>query len=585
MGVSVAPLFISAALFFLSPDCRAQNPLFEMYPGSKPVANTLIRSGTMESVVRGMIARLLNAGSIGSTLQVETPPFEENIPIPETTGSLKEILEVLGLRGSLNLKIDPVKATLNLPADRLKVVVVKTAKETFQIDASWQVETLDAIAPRVSIQAPAGVFDRPLRIDSNRSGIGLTRNSPPIHVQLKMVLELSDFGTRFHLISAKTNLTSTKGRPEFDLKLGKLTVDGDPLRIEIDSNGTKLVAEEARIRKEFEQIEPAIMNGLRAEMVKNIEAAIRTVTNQLDAAPPVKIDLNSTELLQNAGLGQGYQDLLSDIKMEFLFTYLQAVKESDLFSAQIGARFFINGECLSGPNPSSPINTQDIALMAPEDHVGMVIYESLLQDVLHSTPFQARIRKLYESSGPSPGVAISPAGVRVRFLPAENAVSAILNLQIDIARTIKTNSSFGDRLKLTIGDWIEQEFGSGSSVKIPIEIKFKIEGVGTAPDGRKSLELGVVMPFTASGTYLPPRNCPKGWCESNVNSMTSVVKSGFIESVRKEVEGLLPQKLTLPLGEKISVRDFTFTAGHVKVTPNHGLLLTGKLRDEGGRKP
>ncbi|NDG85731.1 MAG: hypothetical protein EBX52_11945, partial [Proteobacteria bacterium] len=434
-----------------------------------------------------------------------------------------------------------------------------------------------------TVKVPKGFFDRAFTIESSPIRLGLKPGSRPIELQVRLMLDLTDDGTRISITGYHTNL---KGRssPSFFLTLGRLTLDGEPLRLEIGSNGESIVATEERIREQFQQATPQIIRSLMDRLTLAIHQSVLELARKIEEQPPLRLTLLSNDHLINSGLGQNLKDFLSGIQTDLMFNHLQYLDDAKLFSAQIAARFCFDGSCLLSMSTPSRINQNDLVWMAPSDNVGVVFYESIFQDLIHSDSVQTRIRKLYKVSGPSPGVDIAPAGVKVRFNPRENAVSAILNLEIDIAKTVNSNSSFGDRISRELGDIIETIFGSGSTVKIPLEITFKVEGVTPTADGGSNLTIRSVLPFTSDGTYIPPANCPKGWCQSNVGSMTAFVRKSLMKSVHEEFKKIVKSRIIIPVNRDMAVRDFSFTPKTVKVTPNHGLLISGLLKDEEGGK-
>jgi len=106
---------IATAILAPSPDSKAQEVLFEAYPGSRPIGNTLLRNESIEAVVRGMIARSLNADLNGGNLEFETQAFEQKIELPDPKPGLREILDVLGIRDTLDLSVSPLRIKMVLP--------------------------------------------------------------------------------------------------------------------------------------------------------------------------------------------------------------------------------------------------------------------------------------------------------------------------------------------------------------------------------------------------------------------------------------------------------------------------------------
>ena len=580
----LSKITLLSALVFAMPlnlTARAQRIDFESLPGVRPIGNTLIRNESIEAVVRGMIARSLNGDMSGSRLEVSTEAYQQTVELPHPSPELKEILDVLGVQNHLNVSINPVRATFQLPASTLKVSVTKKGGNRFEVIAGWKITELSAKTNRLSLKIPKGFFDRDFNIDSTPITLGLKRGSRPIDLEIKLLLDLTDEGTRIQITGYRTNLKD-RAPPQFYLSLGKLTVEGEPLELEFQSNGQSLIAKESTIRQQFQEMTPEIIQTLKDQLVTAIHDNVLSIAKKIEEQPPLKLTLISDDLFRDSNISSSFKDFLSSIQTDLMFNHLQYLDSSRLFSAQLAARFCIDGACLMTSSTPSPIGETDLYSMASQDNVGIVFYESTFQDLVHSEAIQSRIRKLYKAAGASPGVDLSPAGIKVRFDPKNNAVSAILNLQIDIAKTIRSNSSFGERMSLELGDLIETLFGSGSSVKIPLEIKIKIDTIAPAPNGGMQLTVHSILPFTASGTYLPPVNCPQGWCQSNVSSMTSFVRESFMKSVHAEFKKILPEKLVIPVNKDMAVRDFSFSPKTVKITPNRGLLISGLLRDEEG---
>jgi len=579
---SIILLMFFATFLPLSP-AFSQSPLHEAFPGSRPIGNTLIRNESIEAVVRGMIARSLNADAHGGKLEFETQAYEQTLQLPDPKPGLQEILKVLGIGNTLDLAVSPLQTKLVLPESSLKIKVVKKSNNSFEVTAGWQVSELKVSARKVSIKVPAGAFDRAFRIDSNSVAMGLTRRSSAIKLELKLLLDLTDYGTKIHVTGYRTNLND-RAHPDFFVNLGPLTADNQPLKLEIQSNGQTLIADEPMIREQFQQAEPQILRVLRSRVAGAIEENIKSLAEKIESSPLIKFTLNTNDLLANSDFNPNLRALISGIQMDLIFSYLQFIQESNLFSAQIAGRFCLDDTCLMDTSRISPIGLKDVNLMTTQDDAGLVLYESIVQDIFHSDRFQDRIKRFFNSSNQTAGVGLSKSGVRLRFDPDQNAISAIVNLDIDIIKTIKTKTSFGDRLRLSLGDLIEYYFGSGKTVKIPLEIKFKLAGVSENNQGQSQLQVGITLPFASDGSYIPPKNCPPDWCLSNVSTMTSVVKASFMKTVKQEFQSMLPSFMVIPINRPITVRDFAFKPKTVRITPNHGLLISGSLKDEGGKR-
>ena len=563
--------------------CLAQKIDSESLPGVRPIANTLIRNESVEAVVRGMIARSLNGDTRGTRLEIETPAYDQTLPLPSPAPELKQILDVLGVGDHLDLRVNPVKAVFELPSSSLDIGVRKLEGNRFEVTAAWMITGFTAETGRLTVQVPEGVFDRAFTIDSSPIRLGLKPGSRPIELRLRLLLDLTDDGTRISLTGYHINLNGRRP-PSFFLTLGRLTLDGEPLQLEIGSNGQSVLATEERIREQFQLETPRILQSLLDRMSVAIREKVALLAKRIEEQPPLRLTLLSDDLIRDSGLGQDIRDFLAGIRTDLMFSHLQYLEREKLFSAQIAARFCFDGSCLLDRSPPDRTSPDGLAWMPPTDTVGVMFYESTFRDLIHSGPVQQRIRKLYLDSGPSPGVALAPAGVKIRFNPAGNAVSAILNLEIDIAKTVSSNSSFGDRISRELGDLIETLFGSGSTVKVPLEIGFRIGEITPAPDGSSLLAIRSTLPFGADGAWIPPANCPKDWCQSNVGSMTSYVRKSLMKSLQEEFRKIVPDRILLPVRRDMEVRDFSFNPKNARITPDHSLLISGVLRDEEGGK-
>lgn len=559
---------------------RADGHDFAPGPDQIPVGNTLIRQDSIETVVKGIVARIINADVNGSTITFGAEGMREVIPIEPKDDTFREVLQLLGIRDRLSYSISPLKIKFSLPEQGLSIQIKPTAPDTFEVKARWQIDTLKVTADRLSIRVPKGLFDQPFQIESKPLKVGMKEKSPPFRFELSLLTMLKPEGTRIRIQSFTTNILS-RNRPEFFLTLGPLTVDSKPLSLDIQSGETVLRAGESDIRRELQKLEPEVVTQLRARIAGAIEDNLKLATQRAEEAPPLKYSVSTDDLLQTNPAGPAVRQLIGGITGDFVFSYLQYAKEANLFSTQISARVCFDGSCLKTDGSSTSIGLPDLNVMGPKDGVGIVLYESFLKEIVHTPLFQQRIARVYSMLGPSPGVSLSGQGVRVAFDPVRNSLVAVLNLEIDIKKTVRENTPFGERLRLGLGDLIERYFGSGKFVQIPVELDFHLIGIFPDNQGNPNILVTSSLPFDAKGNYIPPRTCPQAYCPSNVGQMTAFVKKSFMASVQNEFQRILQPSILIPIGRTLRVQDFEFHPSFVRITPNKGLLISADLIDEG----
>jgi hypothetical protein len=545
-----------------------------------PVGNTLIRQDSIETVVKGMVARIINADVNGSSITFGSGGMKEVIPIQPKDDTFREVLQLLGIKDRVTYTISPLKIRFTLPEQGLKIQIKTLSADTFEVKAKWQIDELKVSAERLAIRVPQGLFDHPFEIESKPLKVGMKAGSAPFRFELNVLTTLKPEGTRIRIQSFSTNILS-RTRPEFFLTLGPLTVDKKPLSIDISSGDTVLHAGEAQIRTELQKLEPEVVSQLRTRIAGAIEENLKVATQRAEDAPPLKYSVNTDDLLRTNPAGPAVRSLIGGITGDFIFSYLQYSREANLFSTEIAARVCFDGQCLNPNGNSTTIGTPDLNTLGSNDGIGIMLYESFVREIVHTRLFQERIAKVYSLMGPSPGVELSEYGVRVGFDPSKNSITAVLNLLIDIKKTIKENTPFGERLRLRFGDLIEQWFGSGKLVQIPVELDFNLIGIYPDNQGNPNVMVTTSLPFNAQGDYIPPRSCAENRCPSNLNKMTSFVRKGFLESVRKEFQRILQPTILIPIGRTLQVQDFEFHPRFVRITPNRGLLISADLTDEG----
>ncbi|MBC7397271.1 MAG: hypothetical protein H7333_07485 [Bdellovibrionales bacterium] len=462
------------------------------------VGNAVLKPGALEKIIRGVIVSTLGGDLSRDQLTLRIDRFEQSLVVASPKPALKEILDILGLKNRLAVTVAPIQAHFTLPESALKIQIKNTSENSFLINAQWSITQLRASTSTVSIKVPAGFFPQAFTINSSPIQIALAPRSRAVEFASTFSAELSEEGTKIRLLDFKTNL-ETANHPNFAITMGKLTVNGRPFTLEIQSNGQTLTASESHIRAQFQTLEKSLAGTIRINLADLVRKQTRIQAHAIESQAPFKYSANSSEWLEKLTMRDSVRTLLGGVNFDFLFTYLQAVKTVGAYSAQIAAKICLDGQCLSDYGDASPIGADDLALMQKNDDIGAIVYESMIQTLVHSDPFQKRISAFYASAGASPGVTLAPAGVKVYLDPHKNALVAVINLEIDIKKTFKEGTPFGRRLQRRIGDIWELWFGSGKVVKIPVEVDFIISGLVQDREGKPIIMLTTELPVQADG--------------------------------------------------------------------------------------
>lgn len=547
-----------------------------------PVGNALLRPQTIERVIRSVIAESFDGDVNHTRLTLTTRGISEDIPLPKATGDLKQILDTLGISNNMSVYVAPIQAGFSLPESGLKIKIQNQGPSVFDIQASWVVTELKAQTNALSIRVPKGLFDQKFSIVSHPITVGLKPGSNPLTVDASLTATLTAEGTKLKLNSLKTNM-SGRGQPEFRIQLGVLTVNNKPLTLQIGSNEHLMTANEPQIRAEIQKLEPSFVESIRKSLTKSLQGKINEIAERIQNTPPFKYSVNTSKLLEPLNINSATRNFLGGIDVDFIFSYIQNVPGQQLFSTQVATQLCFDGQCLKSLVSPSPIGADDLASMSADDDVGVVAYESMLKNFVESKAFQARIQTFYTALGGSPGVDLAKSGIKLYLDPARNSVAAVVNLEIDIKKTVTSHSSFGKRLETWFGDAIEWIFGTGRVVKVPFEINFELVGLQQAADGKQNLVVNTVLPFTRVGpshklTFLPTTRCPISECPSNISHLTWVTRPGFYDALYSEFKETISPVIRLPLDRSVKIKGVELSAKSVRITKNHGLLVTGKLR-------
>jgi hypothetical protein len=539
--------------------------------------NAILRPATLEKIIRGSIADVLDARVNNNSMTFTLPAISQTVSLPAPTGILKEVLGILGIQNTLAVGISPIQTAFTLPDGGLKLTITQRATNSFLISAKWSLTALTAKSDTLAIKVPAGMFDRAFEIHSRPVQIALKSGSVPIQFSIQAQADLGDAGAKIKLKSFTTNINS-EVHPDFAIKLGQLSVEGQPLVLQIQSNGQTLTADEPTIRAEFQKLEASYAETIRQKLSDVIESQTEVMARSIAEQRPFKFDSTTDELLANLSVSSDVHRLFRGIDLSFIPSYLQTVHNVNVDSAQISAKICFDGQCLSNLGPVSAVGSADLHSMVASDDLGIVVYESLLQSIIHSAAFQKRIATYYANSAATPGVGLSESGIKIYLDPAKNALLAVVNLEIDIKKTTPANASLVTRLTNNFADWWEARNGSGKLVKIPVAVDFKLMGMGHDSSGSYFQINSQLISFAADGSYTAPPRCSETDCPNNIPSMHDFVRTSLLADVKKQISKAVPSVIKIPMSASFNLKNFSFSPKNLIVTTNRGLMLTAGMK-------
>lgn len=539
----------------------------------------IVSPNVVERFVRQVIANKLNGESNGARIRFQTQAIHQQIKIPDNDLALKEILLALGIKGTLNANIAPIDVAFSLPMSGLNLKIRHTKPDLFDVVAKWRVTQLTASSKQLNIRVPKGLFDRDFDIDSKPVQIGLMAKSPPIRVELKLQVRLTSSGSKLRLVAFNTNLNAQQEglHPNFDFKIGPLTVDKSPLVLEIESNGRTLRAEEPEIREQLERLEPQFTAVLRREIEDQIQQYFNDAASEFSKQAPFKINFKTDKLVSQPGMNPAVSQLLKGIEAEFIFDSLEYVHNLDLFTAHIASHICFDGQCLFNTQTSN-IGTDDLKPLSRTQEIGMLIYESWLQRVVNDDAFQKRIRAYYDAEAKAPGVDIGQSGVKLHLNPKTKSIDAVFNLSIDIKKTSLSKNSntmwkkVVDRTKKRIGDLWETLFGTGKRVVIPVEVHLNFDGYEKNAKGETEMVFHSTLPFRKDGTIANSYGYP-----SNIAELTKLVREDFMTAIETTFKDVVPAVIRIPVPAEIPVQGIKLPLKKILVSPNNGLIFTAEV--------
>jgi hypothetical protein len=541
--------------------------------------NALINPLSIQKIVKTMIVQNLqksySVASKADGITIRTEITDQLLKIPQKP-LLQEIMSTLGIANHVQVQIDPIETSLNFGPESFSLKIDKVGNNLFTIHALWEVNELNAESKSLRVLVPQGMFDTAFVIESSPLKIGLKQGLGPIYAKLSLSAHLTNDGTKITLDHFETNLDDQTAR--LQVKLGKLTVNGKPLELEIMSNGQSIATDEPTIRAQFQSFGPELMKTAQKELALVIQQRFTDLSLELNNQDPLKITINSSDLLKKYSLkNPALEKLFNDIKTDFVFSYIQELPKQYLFTTQIASKVCIGTQCLPKLWGDSNITTEDTAPMAGKG-VGVILYESWVQNVINSAAFQKKVRTYYQTTLQSPGVYLGSNGIKLHFNPTKNAVIAVLNLKIDIKATADASSAlsswsnFKKFSKKQMADLWENIAGSGQYVYLPVEITIKIKGIQKNAAGKRVLALQTEIPLHTNGTITNSYGYP-----SNIQDMNATIRREVLASVKSEIGKSLPKVLELDLDQPMSIEGIKFNIDQVLISKNKGLLVSGEI--------
>ena len=534
-----------------------------------------IQNATKQIIVQGL-RKNLDARNGANGITIETEESEHHLSIPESA-VLNDILKALGIRNEVRVKLDPIRTSINFGADSLKIDVKRTDINHFKIHTHWQIPQIVAKSTSLKIQVPKGTFDRAFSLVSSPVKIALDTRKGPITADLDLEANLTPNGSLFKILSFHTNLDDHQSR--LKMKLGQLTVNGKPLRLEIETNDRIIQTDEPTIRNEIRKFEPQIMAIVEKKLGDLIRSEFREITTKLEKEEPFKIAFDSNEILSHQpSVNESVRKLLQNLTGDFLFSYIQEIPSLGIYSTQASTRICIGNACVNNSAKTSPITTVDLSAMG-SDQAGIILYESWVRNIVDSIPFQNRLRRYFKETNHSAGIDLAKSGIRIHFNPARNAIAMVVNLRIDIKATCDASkaldswSALREFSRKRLADWWEKYTGSGDFVIVPVEINFAFKGSKTDSQGNSVIQIKPELPFKKKGSVLNTYRYP-----SNLHLMNASIREELLDALQEEFVKALPPEILISMDKPIQFKGLNFFIHQATVTKNGGLLISGGMQ-------
>jgi hypothetical protein len=568
--------------------------------GAIPAGNVLASPEAIAKLARAKLIEQFKGVSNGTDVTLNLGSRNADLKFPDTNADLLALAKVLGVDGTFKLDVQDLKVKLQLPLDNLKFGVRAVSTNHFKIQAKWLTPKVSLLSSGANISVPIGLFPKPFLVKMSGFQVSVKRKSlqfqtPSIAIHAILDMEVTKEGVKTTVESIETNLEEFDPK-DFTFKLGAFTVDQKPIHFEMETNQTILQITNQSIQTTLEKNKTSLVKALQKLIKKSLIDVTETLSHQMRQNPPLQYTIQLTgKNLQNqnppiaTSSGYGFnpkpakldiQPLIEGITIQAIPTYLQSLKKSRLLSLQISTINSIHDQPLKTTVPNIVVDDSDIRKVDSGSDIAFLFQESWLQNWIHSDTIQDRLVKWLKPQIKSKGILLAKNPIRIHFNPKTNSIALVVNFKIDLYKTIKEDAGLAERIRLSLGDWLERNFGAGDYIQLPVEINLRYKDTSKksqilADSTFKSInELNFTpeLPFQEDAilnTYRYP---------SNLNEMTPIVRKGLIETLKNELEAIVPANVAIPIGTLNIAEGMAIKIKQLVITPNHSLLMSTQLQ-------
>lgn len=464
-------------------------------------------------------------------LHLPTPVLLKHLPESIELGTDRLEFQVPTGKGALLIRTPRTKMRFRIPPEKLTLRIREQNPHRLLLDLRGSLADLQCESSVIKIMAPRGILGQAVTLTMESAKILLP--GPGSTVQFQALLEVTPDpeGIGLQAKSAGIAFPSTPGTEPL-LQLGAILVDGHPLKPD-------------RIRELMIAATPGVFRARQAAIERFLgKILLENLKDQLGSVRK-SFQWDLTSLLPGLGL---------QVLAGHFLPIPAGTGAPEALRASLRVIPRMNGHALAVTSEAdAPIQVE---VPSPRE-AGILIPESSLQHLIRVPEIQDRLQISVNDPKSSSGVSVLPAGIQLRLLHELQALSSILPLEIDLIRTVNAGSHLGERLRITLGDWIESWFGSGKSVRVPVEILM------FPRINEETLTLTTRIPFTAAGEYLPPEHCAPELCPSNVDQMSRRVRRELMRTLHSRFSEQVPEVIQLPVG----------IVKTLKITPENALWL------------
>lgn len=440
-------------------------------------------------------------------------------------------LEIPAGDESLPLQSGGMRLRLRIPQEGLRLEVRQPTSGQFRLHWSGLIRDLECLASKLTLSVPEGFLDRAVQLSLDSLQLRFAGAGSMIRIEASLLLSGSEEGIRVEPEQLRIRFPDGPGSgPAVDW--GRIRVDGTPV---VSEGSTFRALLETNVPRWFRSRRAQLETGLASLIAKEVRQRLERAAKVADFELPAPLD---------------------GLRLQITPTHFLPA-EPQMIRVALRPQLLGKSAAATGAREGAPTVTLPRSLPG----AGLLIPESTLQELLSIPEIQSRLKSLVLDPGSTPGVKLLPQGIRVRLLHELRAVSVLLPLEIDLIRTIEAGAPLGERLRISLGDWIENRFGSGPTVKVPVEILL-------FPQNRDSPEesprLQTRIPFTADGGFTAPEHCPPELCPSNVEQMSRRVRKGLMKSLHARFREQIPETIVFPEN----------APKNIEITPENALWIT-----------